>query len=155
MDSISVPSDFEDLYLLNLHGHLNHLSTKDKKISLLQSTFGSGKHWLSTSGRRLPTGDKSYDLTKPHQPRWDATGLSVKHDFTVIDLQEPSHLGSMRIGLPGRIQGQQDESGFEHRFWSREIKKVCRQSRSYVCYSETAFKQGGSSVTWKALLVDE
>nr|GEY99618.1 hypothetical protein [Tanacetum cinerariifolium] len=26
------PSDFEDLYLLNLQGHLNHLSPKDKKI---------------------------------------------------------------------------------------------------------------------------
>ncbi|GJX16988.1 retrovirus-related pol polyprotein from transposon TNT 1-94 [Tanacetum coccineum] len=29
------PSDFEDLYLLNLQGHLNHLPPKDKKISLL------------------------------------------------------------------------------------------------------------------------
>nr|GFA31334.1 hypothetical protein [Tanacetum cinerariifolium] len=26
------PSDFEDLYLLNLQGHLNHLSPKDKKL---------------------------------------------------------------------------------------------------------------------------
>nr|GEW24078.1 hypothetical protein [Tanacetum cinerariifolium] len=26
------PSDFEDMYLLNLQGHLNHLSPKDKKI---------------------------------------------------------------------------------------------------------------------------
>ncbi|GJU67788.1 hypothetical protein Tco_1254047 [Tanacetum coccineum] len=26
------PSDFEDLYLLNLQGHLNHLSPEDKKI---------------------------------------------------------------------------------------------------------------------------
>nr|GEZ95796.1 hypothetical protein [Tanacetum cinerariifolium] len=26
------PSDFEDLYLLNLQGHLNHLPSKDKKI---------------------------------------------------------------------------------------------------------------------------
>ncbi|GKE66843.1 hypothetical protein Tco_1521004, partial [Tanacetum coccineum] len=26
------PSDFEDLYLLNLQGHLNHLSLEDKKI---------------------------------------------------------------------------------------------------------------------------
>ncbi|GKC94692.1 hypothetical protein Tco_1160134 [Tanacetum coccineum] len=26
------PSDFEDLYLLNLHSHLNHLSPEDKKI---------------------------------------------------------------------------------------------------------------------------
>ncbi|GJQ93365.1 hypothetical protein Tco_0004504 [Tanacetum coccineum] len=26
------PSDFEDLYMLNLQGHLNHLSPADKKI---------------------------------------------------------------------------------------------------------------------------
>ncbi|GKC12220.1 hypothetical protein Tco_1009002 [Tanacetum coccineum] len=28
------PSDFEDLYLLNLQGHLNHLSPDDKKLNL-------------------------------------------------------------------------------------------------------------------------
>nr|GEY26374.1 transposon TX1 putative 149 kDa protein [Tanacetum cinerariifolium] len=32
------PSDFEDLYLLNLQGHLNHLPPKDKKFSLRPST---------------------------------------------------------------------------------------------------------------------
>ncbi|GJW10799.1 hypothetical protein Tco_1576626 [Tanacetum coccineum] len=50
------PSDFEDLYLLNLKGHLNHLSPDDKKTQL--------------------------NLTKP---RWDATGFEFKHDYTVID----------------------------------------------------------------------
>nr|GEW74487.1 hypothetical protein [Tanacetum cinerariifolium] len=34
------PSDFEDLYLLNLQGHLNHLPPKDKKI-LVVSKIGS------------------------------------------------------------------------------------------------------------------
>ncbi|GJV52393.1 hypothetical protein Tco_1448134 [Tanacetum coccineum] len=37
------PSDFEDLYLLNLQGHLNHLSPEDKKIL--------------TTRRRLPARD--------------------------------------------------------------------------------------------------
>ncbi|GJW98828.1 hypothetical protein Tco_0180636 [Tanacetum coccineum] len=55
------PSDFEDLYLLNLQGHLNHLPPKDKKI-------------LTTATQ--------LNLTKP---RWDATGFEYKHDFTVID----------------------------------------------------------------------
>ncbi|GJY96197.1 retrovirus-related pol polyprotein from transposon TNT 1-94, partial [Tanacetum coccineum] len=55
------PSDFEDLYLLNLQGHLNHLPPKDKKI-------------LSTATQ--------LNLTKP---RWDATGFKFKHDFTVIE----------------------------------------------------------------------
>ncbi|GJT69733.1 retrovirus-related pol polyprotein from transposon TNT 1-94 [Tanacetum coccineum] len=50
------PSNFEDLYLLNLQGHLNHLSPDDKKTQL--------------------------NLTKP---RWDATEFEFKHDYTVID----------------------------------------------------------------------
>ncbi|GKB61070.1 hypothetical protein Tco_0917256 [Tanacetum coccineum] len=54
-------SDFEDLYLLNLQGHLNHLSPQDKKI-------------LSTATQ--------LNLTKP---RWDATGFEYKHDFTIIE----------------------------------------------------------------------
>ncbi|GKA26916.1 hypothetical protein Tco_0713084 [Tanacetum coccineum] len=55
------PSDFEDLYLLNLQGHLNHLSPDDKK---------------------LPDAVVKY-VTKP--PNWDATGFKFKHDYTVID----------------------------------------------------------------------
>ncbi|GKC00523.1 hypothetical protein Tco_0986659 [Tanacetum coccineum] len=55
------PSDFEDLYLLNLQGHMNHLPPKDKKI-------------LTTATQ--------LNLTKP---QWDATGFEYKHDFTVID----------------------------------------------------------------------
>ncbi|GJW57009.1 hypothetical protein Tco_0103740 [Tanacetum coccineum] len=50
------PSDFEDLYLLNLQGYLNHLSPNDKKTQL--------------------------NLTKP---RWDATEFEFKPDYTVID----------------------------------------------------------------------
>ncbi|GKE13493.1 hypothetical protein Tco_1417044 [Tanacetum coccineum] len=53
------PSNFEDLYLLNLQGHLDHLLPEDKKI-------------LTTA----------INLTKP---RWDSTGFEFKHDFTIID----------------------------------------------------------------------
>nr|GEX81213.1 hypothetical protein [Tanacetum cinerariifolium] len=55
------PCDFEDLYLLNLQGHLNHLSSKDKKI-------------LTTATQ--------LNLTKP---QWDATGFEYKHNYTIID----------------------------------------------------------------------
>ncbi|GJR97145.1 hypothetical protein Tco_0269319 [Tanacetum coccineum] len=54
-------SDFEDLYLLNLQGHLNHLPPNDKKI-------------LTTATQ--------LNLTKP---RWDATGFEYKHDFTITE----------------------------------------------------------------------
>ncbi|GJR38074.1 retrovirus-related pol polyprotein from transposon TNT 1-94 [Tanacetum coccineum] len=53
------PSDFEDLNLLLLQGHLNHLP-------------GSNIHMLSTA----------LNLTKPG---WDATGFEFKHDYTIID----------------------------------------------------------------------
>nr|GEX88981.1 hypothetical protein [Tanacetum cinerariifolium] len=53
------PSDFEDLYLLNLQGHLNHLRPKDKKI-------------LTTA----------VNLWTRHL---DATGFEYKHDFIVFD----------------------------------------------------------------------
>nr|GEW54409.1 hypothetical protein [Tanacetum cinerariifolium] len=52
------PSDFKDMYLLNLQGHLNHLTPKDKKILTI------------------------LNLTKP---RWDATGFEYKHDYMIID----------------------------------------------------------------------
>nr|GEW58930.1 putative mitochondrial protein [Tanacetum cinerariifolium] len=55
------PSNFEDLYLLNVQGHLNHLPPKDKKT-------------LTTATQ--------LNLTKP---RWDATGFEYKHDFIVIE----------------------------------------------------------------------
>ncbi|GJU30858.1 hypothetical protein Tco_1174447 [Tanacetum coccineum] len=52
------PSDFEDLYLLNLQGHLNHLSPDDKKVQT------------------------QLNLTKP---RWEATGLEFMHDYKILD----------------------------------------------------------------------
>ncbi|GJX21820.1 hypothetical protein Tco_0226265 [Tanacetum coccineum] len=55
------PSNFEDLNLLLLQGHLNHLP-------------GSDIHMLSTA--------KQLNFTKPG---WDATGFEFKHDYTIID----------------------------------------------------------------------
>ncbi|GJS93338.1 hypothetical protein Tco_0800306 [Tanacetum coccineum] len=54
------PSDFEDLNLLLLQGHLNHLSGSDKRM-LYQNQL---------------------NLTKPG---WDATGYEFNHDYTIIE----------------------------------------------------------------------
>nr|GFB47170.1 hypothetical protein [Tanacetum cinerariifolium] len=79
------PSDFKDLYLLNLQGHLNHLPPKDKFL-LLPSTYGPDT-WLSDNAQRVEDFQlriESYqtqlNLTKP---RWDATGFEYKHDYTI------------------------------------------------------------------------
>nr|GEU68382.1 hypothetical protein [Tanacetum cinerariifolium] len=50
------PSDFEDLNMLLLQGHLNHLSSSDKQ---------------------------QLNLTKPG---WDAKGFEFKHDYTIIEM---------------------------------------------------------------------
>ncbi|GJW69338.1 hypothetical protein Tco_0123762 [Tanacetum coccineum] len=80
------PSDFEDLYLLNLQGHLNHLPPQDKKILSTTVNLWIRNLVIRQRVEDFQLGIESYqtqlNLTKP---RWDATGFEFKHDFTVID----------------------------------------------------------------------
>ncbi|GKA55712.1 hypothetical protein Tco_0754784 [Tanacetum coccineum] len=80
------PSDFEDLNLLLLQGHLNHLPGSD--IRMLSTAV---KLWIRNLVIRQRVEDfqldiesyqKQLNLTKP---RWDATGFDFKHDYTIID----------------------------------------------------------------------
>nr|GEU45370.1 hypothetical protein [Tanacetum cinerariifolium] len=79
-------SDFEDLYLLNLQGHLNHLPPKDKKILTTVVNLWTRDLVIRQLVKDFKLGIKSYqtqlNLTKP---RWDSTGFGYKHDYTVID----------------------------------------------------------------------
>ncbi|GJT61133.1 hypothetical protein Tco_1004666 [Tanacetum coccineum] len=61
------PSDFEDLNLLLLQGHLNHLSGSDKRM-------------LSTAVNLWTR--NLLNLTKPG---WDAKGFEYKHDYKIIE----------------------------------------------------------------------
>nr|GEX62766.1 copia protein [Tanacetum cinerariifolium] len=85
-DMYLYPSDFEDLYLLNLQGHLNHLPPKDKKI--LTTAVNQWTRHLVIRQRvedfqlRIESYQTQLNLTKP---QWDATGFEYKHDYTVID----------------------------------------------------------------------
>ncbi|GJX23218.1 hypothetical protein Tco_0227663 [Tanacetum coccineum] len=80
------PSDFKDLYLLNLQGHLNHLPPADKKILTTVVNLWTRNLVIRQRVEDLQLGIESYqtqvNLTKP---RWDATGFEFKHDFIVID----------------------------------------------------------------------
>ncbi|GJU03146.1 hypothetical protein Tco_1113484, partial [Tanacetum coccineum] len=80
------PSDFEDLYLLNLQGHLKHLPPKDKKILTNAVNLWTRNLVIRQRVEDFQLGIKSYqtqlNLTKP---RWDATSFEYKHNFTVID----------------------------------------------------------------------
>nr|GEW69931.1 monodehydroascorbate reductase [Tanacetum cinerariifolium] len=80
------PSDFEDLYLLNLQGQLNHLPPKDKKILTTAVNVWTRNLVIRQRVEDFQLGIESYqtqlNLTKP---RWDDTGFEYKHDYTVID----------------------------------------------------------------------
>nr|GEY52878.1 hypothetical protein [Tanacetum cinerariifolium] len=80
------PSDFEDLYLLNLQGHLNHLPPKDKKILTTVVNLWTRHLVIRQHVEDFQLGIESYqtqlNLTKP---RWDSTVFEYKHDYTVID----------------------------------------------------------------------
>ncbi|GKB60269.1 hypothetical protein Tco_0916455 [Tanacetum coccineum] len=77
------PSDFEDLYLLNLQGHLNHLSPEDKKILTTAVNLWTRNLVIRHRVEDFQLGIESYqtqlNLTKP---RWEATGFEFKHDYT-------------------------------------------------------------------------
>nr|GEU49718.1 E-beta-farnesene synthase [Tanacetum cinerariifolium] len=78
--------DFEDLYLLNLQGHLNHLPSKDKK-----NLTTAVNQWTRQLVIRQRVEDfqlviESYQTQlNPTKPQWDATGFEYKHDYTIID----------------------------------------------------------------------
>ncbi|GJS89748.1 hypothetical protein Tco_0772384 [Tanacetum coccineum] len=107
------PSDFEDLYLLNLQGHLNHLSPDDKKTQL--------------------------NLTKP---RWDATGFEFKHDYTVIDspraviFKDRYGIDKALGTMSQRVQSQQDKSRDEYKILDTERR--CQKQGVHVRYPERA-----------------
>ncbi|GJW41512.1 hypothetical protein Tco_0067357 [Tanacetum coccineum] len=80
------PSDFEDLNLLLLQSHLNHLPGSD--IRMLSTAV---KLWTQNLVIRQRVEDfqldiesyqKQLNLTKPG---WDATSFEFKHNYTIID----------------------------------------------------------------------
>nr|GEY26234.1 monodehydroascorbate reductase [Tanacetum cinerariifolium] len=147
------PSDFKDLYLLNLQGTLNHLPPKDKRI-----LFTAVNQWIRQLVIRqrvedFQLGIKSYqtqlNLTKP---QWDAMGFEYKHDYTVIDspravifrdkyeVQMMMRLNEIHKFSDGTLQ-QVDEAldyrvkefrinrmnpGLNTRFWTRKDVDRCK-----------------------------
>nr|GEX11410.1 hypothetical protein [Tanacetum cinerariifolium] len=80
------PSDFEDLNMLNLQGHLNHLPPKDKKILTMAVNQWTRQLVIRQRVEDFQLGIESYqtqvNLTKP---QWTATGFEYKHDYIVIE----------------------------------------------------------------------
>ncbi|GKD45822.1 hypothetical protein Tco_1270467 [Tanacetum coccineum] len=80
------PSDFEDLNLLLLQGHLNHLSGSNKRMLSTAVKLWTQNLVIRQRVKDFQLGIESYqtqlNLTKPG---WDATGYEFKHDYTIIE----------------------------------------------------------------------
>ncbi|GKC34968.1 hypothetical protein Tco_1047352 [Tanacetum coccineum] len=80
------PSDFEDLYLLNLQGHQNHLLPRDKKILSSAVNLWIRNLVIRQRVKEFQLGIESYqtqlNLTKP---RWEATRLEFMYDYKILD----------------------------------------------------------------------
>ncbi|GJV27292.1 hypothetical protein Tco_1383740 [Tanacetum coccineum] len=80
------PSDFEDLNLLLLQGHLDHLPGSDKHMLSTTVKLWTRNLVIRQQVEDFQLGIESYqtqlNLTKP---RWDAKGFEFKHDYTIIE----------------------------------------------------------------------
>ncbi|GJY68303.1 hypothetical protein Tco_0471285 [Tanacetum coccineum] len=151
------PSDFEDLYLLNLQGHLNHLPPRDKKILSTAVNLWIRNLVIRQRVEDFQLGIESYqtqlNLTKP---RWEATGLEFMHDYKILD--------SPRAVLFRDKYGMQMLMRFNeiHKFSDGTLQQIdealdYRVKEFKVNKNNLALNtsSGESSGTWKALLVEE
>nr|GEU88026.1 hypothetical protein [Tanacetum cinerariifolium] len=80
------PSDFEELNLLLLQGHLNHLSGSYKRMLSTAVKLWTRNLVIRQRVEDFQLGIESYQkqlsLTKS---RWDVKGFEYKHDYTIID----------------------------------------------------------------------
>ncbi|GKC07675.1 hypothetical protein Tco_0999285 [Tanacetum coccineum] len=134
------PSDFEDLYLLNLQGHLNHLPPRDKKILSTAVNLWIRNLVIRKRVEDFQLGIESYqtqlNLTKP---RWEATDAHAFQrksiSFSDGNLQQIDEA----IGLSGkdsRLYKQQ--FGAKYRFWTMNDLIKCKAV--HVCHSKRLLK---------------
>nr|GEU36616.1 E-beta-farnesene synthase [Tanacetum cinerariifolium] len=132
------PSDFEDLYLLNLQGHLNHLPPKDKKILATAVNLWTRHLVIRQRVEDFQVGIESYqtqlNLTKP---RWDATGFEYKHDYTALHYRvKEFKVNRMNSGLNTRFWTRKDvDRSKEFMFASQKrlkTRRIFRNLESFV-----------------------
>ncbi|GJQ96847.1 hypothetical protein Tco_0007986 [Tanacetum coccineum] len=85
------PSDFEDLYLLNLQGHLNHLSPDDKKVLTTAVNLWTRNLVIRQRVEDFQLGIKSYQTSQDDTRIWDEErryqkqGVHVRYPETAKD----------------------------------------------------------------------
>nr|GFC71290.1 hypothetical protein [Tanacetum cinerariifolium] len=112
------PSDFEDLYMFNLQGHLNHLPPKDKKILTTAVNQWTRQLVIRQRVEDFQLGIESYqtqlNLTKP---QWDATGFN-NGTLQQIDEALDYRVKEFRINRMN--------PGLNTRFWTRKDVDQCK-----------------------------
>nr|GEU41716.1 hypothetical protein [Tanacetum cinerariifolium] len=112
------PSDFEDLYLLNLQGHLNHLSPKDKKILIMQSIYGPDT-WLSDNAQKTSNWGLKATRLSSTSPNLDGMPMALNTSTTSRD----DTLHQIDEALDYRVKEfkvNRMNPGLNTRFWTRK-----------------------------------
>ncbi|GJS77278.1 hypothetical protein Tco_0727159 [Tanacetum coccineum] len=126
------PNDFEDLYLLHLHGQLNHLSGADKVYLFNVINLWIRNIIIKKCVEDLQLGIESYQ-TKLNltQPDWDAFDFLFKEDYTIVS--NPRALDHMVKDF----KLFKFNSGMETRIWS-EVDR--RRSKEFMEVIERRLK---------------
>ncbi|GKB88682.1 hypothetical protein Tco_0960954 [Tanacetum coccineum] len=142
------PSDFEDLYLLNLQGHLNYLPPEDKKILTIAVNLWTRNLVIRQRVEDFQLGIESYqtqlNLTKP---RWDATGFEFKHDFIIDEALDyrvkEFQVNGMNLGLNTRFWTRKDvDRSKEFMFAIQKLLKTRRIFRNLESFVGGRIKEG-------------
>ncbi|GJV51582.1 hypothetical protein Tco_1447323 [Tanacetum coccineum] len=138
------PSDFEDLNLLLLQGHLDHLSGSDKWMLSTAVKLWTRNLVIRQRVEDFQLGIESYqtqlNLTKPG---WDATGYEFKHDYTIIESPRAFSDGTLtRIleTLDYRVKEfkiKRLNPGMNTRFWT---EKDVTRSKEFITAIERRLK---------------
>ncbi|GJX90031.1 hypothetical protein Tco_0343357 [Tanacetum coccineum] len=132
------PSDFEDLNLLLLQGHLNHLPGSDKRMLSTAVNLWTRNLVIRQRVEDLQLGIESYqkqlNLTKPG---WDAKGFEYKHDYTII---ESPRTVVFPVSLDYRVKENKVNRlnpGMNTRFWT---DKDVTRSKEFIHAIERRLK---------------
>ncbi|GKC53224.1 hypothetical protein Tco_1075969 [Tanacetum coccineum] len=119
------PSDFEDLYLLNLQGHLNHLSPEDKKILTTAVNLWTKNLVIRQRVEDFQLGIESYqthDFTVIDSPRAvtfrDKYGVQMIMRFNEIHKFSDGTIHQINEALDYRVNRR--NPGLDTRFWTKK-----------------------------------
>ncbi|GJT66001.1 hypothetical protein Tco_1017481 [Tanacetum coccineum] len=124
------PSDFEDLNLLLLQGHLDHLPGSDKQMLSTAVKLWTRILVIQQRVEDFQLSIESYqtqlNLTKLG---WDAKGYEFKHDYTIIE--------SFRAVVFPEFKIKRLNPGMNTRFWTQ---KDMTRSKEFIAAIERRLK---------------